>query len=113
MSTNELWSELTKEPVHSVSFLGRPYITISHRQFEKMEEFFIPSFNILNRWQNYRSKTWKRHIHAIKFTKHVQVHIDHFNPNTFIALSIPHLVFDVVPYFCSVLLTGRKKFTDN
>lgn len=112
MSTDELWNNLTTAPVHQVTFFGRPYITITHQQFEQLERYFKPSYNILNRWQNYRSKTWRRHVHAIKFPKHVQVHIDHFNPNTFIFLTIPHLIFDVIPYFCSALFTKKKKFPE-
>lgn len=110
MSTDELWDHLTQTSLHEVTFFGRPYITITHEQFEQVEHHFKPVFNILNRWQNFRSKTWRRHIHAIKFTKCVQVHIDHFNPNAFVILTIPHLVFDVVPYFSSALMSKKDTY---
>lgn len=109
MSTDELWQNLTAAPLHQVTFFGRPYVAISHQQFDQVEHLFIPVYNITNKLQNFRSKRWRRHVHAIKYPKYVQVHIDHFNPNTFIFLTIPHLIFDVVPYFCSALFTKKKK----
>ncbi len=111
MKTDELWAVLTKHEVSRSSFFGRPLLIIHEKDFEQFKDYFLPQFALLNSYENYRSSGWWRHIHAIKRSDGVQIHVDHGNPNSHVFLNIPHGFLDVIPYFLWCLLTWQKPYS--
>lgn len=112
MRVNELWSELSQYKVALNHFpINRELVALPRENFVKYLEYFSESYNPLNAVGNYRTGNRFRHIHAVECGDYVEMHIDYFNPSMSIWLALPHLCFDVAPYFLSLWLRGRCGYT--
>jgi hypothetical protein len=110
MSVDMLWGELVRTEITRSSFFRRPLVTISKSEFLQYREVFCPHRSVLNSLVNYRSVHWWRHIHAIDYGDVVSFHIDHGNPSVSVWLLVPHLIFDVIPYFSYCVIFWKKPY---
>ena len=110
MTTDELWRELKDHSVATKHVFGRPHILLPEEEFTRFEHCFAPQLAFFSRYENLRSSEWWRHVHAVKYGKLVDVHIDHCNPNVSFWLNIPHGIIDVLPYLVWCLLTRHRPF---
>ncbi len=109
MKNSELWISLTENRIYGYREWFRDVAIIPKSIFERHKEHFAPSRNILNNYQNYRSKTLVRHIHAIDRGNIVLVHRDNGNLDRTILLGLLHFVADVIPYGTWNLARRKQK----
>lgn len=107
-SLQDIYTELQARAQYRAQFFGRQLLVITYDDFQKFEQYFVRSRNILNRHINLRTRHIFTHIHAIKQGNHVEFHIDYVNPDKSIVLATIHLFIDVIPYFSSRSIRQKK-----
>ena len=99
MSDKELWTYCWERKVFHTKPFDRDFIWVHARDFEPLEKYFVPEYNIFHGWgKSMRTRSLLRHIQAVKQGDYVFLHKDTGNVARFLPLGIIHLFADVLPY---------------
>lgn len=109
MTTNELWDYFISKQIHSSTPFDRCFVWISDADFTLVENHFKAETNLFHPGYSLRSKQLWRHVHVLKQGTYIHAHLDTGNvTRSYLLCSVPHLVFDVMPYL-TISLRRRVK----
>ena len=108
MTATEIFNELEEKSIGKCHFFGRHVILVRSADFDRYRPYFIETANILNDKENYRTREVSRHVHAMKSGDLVGLHMDYANLYRFSVMAVPHLFFDVIPYFLYFSVVEKK-----
>jgi len=107
MSAERLYELLYQQAKPKHRFFGRRHFELAYQDFKALEVHFKKSRNILNRYENFRTRHWFRHIHVMRIGEVIEFHLDYANPDKGIMMAMTHFVVDVVPYFSARALPNK------
>lgn len=110
MKVTDIYSDLRRKSLKDSHFFGRKIYLVKSSDFKAYTDHFFDAPNILNDKRNYRTKGKFRHIHAIESNSFVEFHYDFGNLYEFAPMAVPHLFFDVIPYFLYHFITMKKPY---
>lgn len=107
-SYKDLWNFVCENGVRR-RYCWKYFIVIPADKFELIKEYFTLHKNFFYPEPEYRSNQLFLHVHGIDFGNEIICHIDMVNFKKFkIIGSIPHMLFDYVPYAITSLLKGER-----
>ena len=110
MKVTDIYSELRLKSLKDSHFFGRKIYLVKSSDFEEYMDYFTEAPNILNDKRNYRTNGKFKHIHAIGSDSLIEFHYDFGNLYEFAPMAVPHLFFDVIPYFLYHLITLKRPY---
>ncbi len=103
------WDYLISKQIHSSTPFHRCFAWISDADFTHIEDHFKAETNLFHPGYCLRSRQSWKHVHVLKQGNHIHAHLDTGNvTRSYLLFSVPHLVFDVMPYV-TISLRRRVK----
>lgn len=103
MTQKEIWQYCLHNNIWEAKIFGKHLLLLSENNFKNIEKHFWKDVNAFHMFTKKRtslkSKSYWKHIHAVKKWDLYFVHEDYWNYNKFIPLYFAHLIIDVIPRF--------------
>ena len=103
MTQEEIWQYCLNNNAWKLKVSWKTSLLIAEDKFDKIKNEFWKDINALHMFAKNRislkSKSYIKHIHAVKKWNFYFVHQDYWNYNKFMPLYFVHLIIDVVPRF--------------
>lgn len=109
MKISELIKFIQKKSFKVEEEFGVKFYYIENENFNEIKHNFLSHFNLVWKWENYRSKHYFLHAHAVKQEKETIIHFDKWNVSMFFPLWIIHLITDITPYVYKKMLSKTRR----
>jgi len=111
MTEKQLWQYCLDNNIWEKKVFGKTLLVLTEDNFEKIKKNFWKDINAFHMFSKKRtslkSKSYWKHIHAVKKDNLYFIHQDYWNYNKFIPLYFAHLIIDVIPRF--IYCTFKRK----